>query len=287
MSVIDDIEALQARVDELLDRVPIAQSDVQEAAVQAVLRLLDEHDLQSLSPARLDEAIREALRPAATQLTSSTQTVVTERVQTLVSETRTFYRDLGVTVPSLADAVRKRETAQRVTKSLENGMQIASQELKRETLEAVEEEIASPGSISREAIRDRLEESVDEATDVAETHARTSVNAYNQTYRDELATSAGLDRFLYAGNLQANSRRFCIAHVNGVYTREQISQMKNGQLEPVRTFCGGYNCRHSWVPVDTGWSDELQQQRVSDDTDSISFGDGDRTVTMIPTDPMS
>lgn len=288
MSVIDDIEALQNRVDDLLDDVPLRQGEVREAAVRAVLRLLDERDLQSLSPARLDEAINEALRPAANQLTTSTQSVVTERVQTLISETREFYRDLGVDVPDrLSDAVRKRESAQRVTESLRSGMQIASQELKKETIEAVEEEIASPGSPSRDAIQERLEDSVDDAANYAETHARTSISAYDREYRKELADNAGLDHFLYAGNLQANSRRFCIAHVDGVYTREQISKMQNGQLEPVSTFCGGYNCRHSWVPVDPSWSDDLEERRVSDATNPISYGQGDRTATIIPTDPQS
>jgi len=288
MPVLDDIDTLQQRVQQLLEDVPLQQSDLEDAAVQAVLRLLDERDLQSLSPARLDEAIRDALRPAATQLTSSTQTLVTQRVQTLVSETRDFYTAVGVTVPDrLTDAVRKRESAQRVTEALQSGLQIASQTLKEETVEAVEEEIASPGSPSREAIEDRLIDSVDDATNVAETHARTSITAYDQEYRDELATQSGLTHFLYYGNLQSNSRRFCIAHVDGVYTNQQINEMQNGQLEPVRTFCGGYNCRHQWVPVDPSWDDDLSGMQVSPDTDAVSFGLGDRTATIIPTDPIS
>ena len=288
MGILEDIESLQDRVDDLLNDVPISQQQINEAAVQAILKLLDERDLRSLSPARLDEAIRQALRPASTQLTSNTQQLVTQRVQTLVSETRDFYAAVGVTVPDrLSDAVRKKEATQRVTEALENGMQIASNNLKRETLEVVEEEIASPGSPSREAIRDRLEDSIDQATNVAETHARTSISAYDQEYKDELANEAGLNHLLYAGNIQSNSRRFCIAHVDGVYTREQIDQMQNGQLEPVRTFCGGYNCRHSWVPVDPSWNDTLAERQVSEDTDAVSFSQGDRTATTIPTDPMS
>jgi hypothetical protein len=288
MSVIDDIQSLQDRLDQLLDDLPVGQEQATEAAVQAVLRLLDDRDLASLGPARLDELIREALRPAAQQLTTSTQELVTSRVQTLISETQAFYAGAGVTVPdALSDAVRKRETTQRVTEALQSGMQIASQKLKENTLEAVEEELASPGSPSRDAIQEQLEDSIDTASNTAETHARTSIRAYDQEYRDELATETGLTHFLYSGNLQSNSRRFCIAHVGGVYTSDQIDRMRNGQLEPVRTFCGGYNCRHSWVPVDPEWDDDLQEQQVPDDTDPISFGQGDRTATIIPSSPTS
>lgn len=70
MGILEDIESLQDRVDDLLNDVPISQQQINEAAVQAILKLLDERDLRSLSPARLDEAIRQALRPASTQLTS-------------------------------------------------------------------------------------------------------------------------------------------------------------------------------------------------------------------------
>jgi len=288
MSVIDDIEALQDRVDELLAEVSPRQEEITEAAVEAVLQLLDEQDLSSLSPAQLDELIREAMRPAAARLTSSTQDLVSARVQTLVQETQAFYASVGVTIPdSLTAAVRKRESAQRVTESLQSGLEIASQKLKQATLEAVEEEIASPGSPSRDAIEDQITDSVDAGTNAAETHARTAINAYDQEYRDELANQSGLSHFLYAGNIQTNSRRFCIAHVGGVYSREQISQMENGQIEPVSTFCGGYNCRHSWVPVDPSWDDDLEENQVPDSTDTISFGQGDRTTTIIPTDPNS
>lgn len=288
MSVIDDIEALQARIDELLDEVPLRQDQAEQAAIDAVLRLLDDRDLASISPARLDEATREALRPATQLLTTDAQSAVQDRLQSLISETQSFYQDRGITVPDrLSEAVRKRQDAQRVTQSLRSGMEIASNTLKRETLEAVEEELASPGSPSRDAIRDRLQDSVDQAGNVVETQARTSMNAYNQEYQNKLASEADLQHFLYAGNLQSNSRRFCIAHVDGVYTSKQISQMQNGQIEPVRTFCGGYNCRHNWTPVDPNWGDELQERRVSDSTDAVSYGQGDRTATIIPTDPIS
>lgn len=37
-----------------------------------------------------------------------------------------------------------------------------------------------------------------------------------------------------------------------VYTREAIDKMKpaEGQPGPVRAYCGGYNCRHEWSPID-------------------------------------
>ena len=288
MSVLDDIESLTQRIDRLLEDIPLRTEDVSDAAVEAVLRLLDDQDLSTLSTARLDTVIQEALQDATRQLGRQTRSVVEDRVKDLVSATTDFYDSVGVDIPaSVTTAVRRRQASQRVTDALRNGLSIASEDLKKATIDAVEAELASSGSPSRQAIQEAIEEAAEASTHVAQTQARTSINAYNQTYKDELANQTGLDRFLYAGNLQSNSRRFCIAHVDGVYTRDQIRQMKNGQIEPVITFCGGYNCRHSWVPVDPSWDDELKKREVPESRDPLSYGDGDRTATIVPTDPQS
>lgn len=38
-----------------------------------------------------------------------------------------------------------------------------------------------------------------------------------------------------------------------MYDDTQIDLMRNAQIEPVRIYKGGYNCRHQLLPVDPAW----------------------------------
>jgi hypothetical protein len=51
------------------------------------------------------------------------------------------------------------------------------------------------------------------------------------------------------GPVSAITRPFCRAHAGQIFTLEEIERLDNGQGLPVRESCGGYNCRHYWVPA--------------------------------------
>lgn len=77
-------------------------------------------------------------------------------------------------------------------------------------------------------------------------------------YADEM----GLGWAVYSGTLEEDSRPFCIARVNKVFSRQQIEAWKDLDFQGKPkigydpfTDCGGFNCRHhlSWI------SDELAQ----------------------------
>lgn len=61
-----------------------------------------------------------------------------------------------------------------------------------------------------------------------------------------------VDRWKYAGPQDEKNRRFCAIHVNNVYTREAIEEMKNDMANPAyqsaKDWCGGIGCRHRWRP---------------------------------------
>lgn len=76
------------------------------------------------------------------------------------------------------------------------------------------------------------------------------------------ADELGLSSYLYYGSIIKDSRDFCRTHTGKVYTEEQINQIwandtgqgrDQGSPFIVR---GGYNCRHSWQPVDPSWVDD-------------------------------
>ena len=72
------------------------------------------------------------------------------------------------------------------------------------------------------------------------------------------AKDAGIDTFLYYGNLMGSSRAFCIARAGRVFTRKQIDSWNNFKWQgkkPGSVFInrGGYNCRHSFMTVRRSW----------------------------------
>ena len=79
------------------------------------------------------------------------------------------------------------------------------------------------------------------------TIANSSLQAFARADRFEKANTAGVKRFRYVG--PSPEREFCRKHFRKVYTLSEINQLSNGQLSPVRLYCGGYNCRHQWQPV--------------------------------------
>jgi hypothetical protein len=77
------------------------------------------------------------------------------------------------------------------------------------------------------------------------------------------AERLGLKYAVYSGTLEEDSRPFCVARVNKVYSLGEIQSWRNLKFqgkpkigyEPVYD-CGGFNCRHhlSWI------SDEIAEK---------------------------
>jgi len=38
-------------------------------------------------------------------------------------------------------------------------------------------------------------------------------------------------------------------HLGNIYHIDEIEKLDNGQGLDVMTYCGGYNCRHMWLPA--------------------------------------
>lgn len=76
------------------------------------------------------------------------------------------------------------------------------------------------------------------------------------------ADELGLSSYLYYGSIIKDSRDFCRKHTGKVYTEEEINQIWANDTAQGRDqgspfiVRGGYNCRHSWQPVDPSWVDD-------------------------------
>lgn len=101
--------------------------------------------------------------------------------------------------------------------------------------------------------------------------ANDSIMNYHQTLGLKKAADAGLDHFLYCGNIMNTSRPFCIERVGRVYSREEINNWTfrwKGKAGPAMTHRGGYNCRHHWQPVDPKWMEGISEDEFVADNES-------------------
>lgn len=73
------------------------------------------------------------------------------------------------------------------------------------------------------------------------------LNAFYQQANNIRASRAGVVRYKYSG--PSPRREFCAAIIGKTFTVDEIKQMDNGQTGDVFHTCGGYNCRHRWVPI--------------------------------------
>ena len=285
MNILAEIEAVESRITELLARVPADLDPTHrafgDALAEGILSVLDAFELDDLAGADLRAIIDRVLDDVFPGYADTLRQAVAERVAQSVTDTRDLYQRLGIDPPGVLEAVQRSAEAAALTSMLDDGMILNRDELKTATLDVMRRAIAS-GDLDRRALAKSLAEQAQAAAHTANTQITTSIAAYNQAYRNELATRAELDHFLYFGTIQDTTRPFCRALVGKVFTAEQIDQMSNGMLNPVKVFKGGWNCRHSWVPVDPDWDEELTQGLVDGEPQEIPISaDGSRTATII------
>lgn len=82
----------------------------------------------------------------------------------------------------------------------------------------------------------------------ARTIAQTAVKGYGRAGKAEKANLAEVFYYEYVGIIRKNTRPFCRLMVGSTHHIDFIRVMRNGNLEPVITHCGGWNCHHDWEP---------------------------------------
>ena len=101
----------------------------------------------------------------------------------------------------------------------------------------------------------------------ADTLARTGVKGVSRTAKVEKARLGEVFYQQYVGIIRSNTRPFCEAMKGQTRHINIIRQMRNGQIEPVSNFCGGFRCHHDWEP-DPGykppedWRKKIKWQTV-------------------------
>ncbi|MCZ7556817.1 MAG: hypothetical protein M5R41_10500 [Bacteroidia bacterium] len=101
----------------------------------------------------------------------------------------------------------------------------------------------------------------------ARTLANTALAQYDNAANVLLARQGGITRYKYHG--PPAEREFCQALLSTgrFYTLAEINAMDNGQGLPVWSSCGGYNCRHQWLPVPV--RDEVSEEWFNRDVQTL------------------
>lgn len=107
----------------------------------------------------------------------------------------------------------------------------------------------------REILAD-LELRFPDATCDFDTLFDTQVSIYARQVEALASANRDADQpYIYSGPVDGTVRPWCLNLVGKVYTRDVIEAMDNGQLANPFLTGGGYNCRHSWLAVQ---SDEMR-----------------------------
>ena len=109
------------------------------------------------------------------------------------------------------------------------------------------------GSITpAQAIQALREQVIDKLERHAKTWINTGISSIHRQANVLLAQDNGIEKFQYVGTLINTSRDFCKTHLGEIKTAKEWNALDNGQLSPVMTYGGGWNCRHSFVGVVDG-----------------------------------
>lgn len=268
MDLLAQIEALERAVAHLLVSVGtegVPEATMRRVAADALVAWMGERGYTAadlLTPS-VQAEMAEALRNALDGYTDEMHRAIAAAVQENAEQVERFYTARGVDVTDLRLAAARSNEAAQLSEAFDVAMRNIRVGLYRDTVEAVTEAVLME-RVDSEAIRTLLEQKV---AIVAAARAQTmaAVGAFNQVHRLALADKAGLDHFLYSGTIKHNTRAFCRACLDRVFRRDQIDQLRNGLLEPVMLYKGGWRCRHSWLAVNPEWDERLKAKLIRDD----------------------
>jgi hypothetical protein len=268
MSILTEIETLETRVQQLLLEAGQYSSvdDFVAAYTNSILDALGDFskiELAQLDTIGISNMVEQAIEASADLIIEDMAEQISASVDAVIDNTVAFYSEVGVQVPALRDAIARTEAAQEITQLFQTNMAGMRSELLEGTIETLQTELAQ-GLVNRADMEELIFQYADGKAHYARTNARMIVSSYNRIGRDQVRESAGLTHGYYYGDARVNTRPFCLRVIDKVFTMEQIEQMDNGQLSPVRIYAGGWNCIHSWLWVDPEWDEQLKSKISTD-----------------------
>lgn len=272
MSIIADINSLEQRVQAILDAAGNygAVDNYADAYIRQIMAGL-ENITTSTDPETIRRLVKDAIAESQNVLNIELTQAMQSDVNSLIDETINFYADQGLKIGNIMQAMQGRQDFRALNRLFTSNLSGMETELFDGTIEVMEMAIQT-GQINRAQLAKDIEEVTKSKAHYADTNARLLVSGYNRMARLEMRDSAGLDHGYYYGSVLSNTRPFCGLMVGKVLSIEQIRALDNGQGLDVETFCGGYNCIHSWMWVVIAWDQMLKDRLYTGTLQTISEG---------------
>ncbi len=199
------------------------------------LRAAEELMLQLLRQRASSQEIERQLRRLARRMGIDPRTLAGATLQEAIARARVRM----MTIPSQLYTAAVREIT-RTAAAIDRGViEMVTRALRRGT--------------SEQRLRERLRREFDVQRQHVYTIGNTIEASVGRAALIEQSHRDRVQRFRYVGP-RARARAFCSqlldqAAAGKTWTIEEIERLDNGQGLPVLYFCGGYNCRHRWMPV--------------------------------------
>lgn len=266
MPILEDIANLEESVQKILEAAGNyrAIDDFGDFLRRELAELVPEV-AADLDPETLRAAVRRIIEEGVQQLDGITAEALDD-VRLTIDRTLRFYEQQGTILDrqTVLAAVQRSADLRMLDELFRDNLESMEDELFQGTMQALTEALSS-GTFDRSAIQERIVALTDAQQHHARTNSRLLVSGYNRVARLEMANSAGLQHALYYGQIASNTRPFCGLMVGKIMSREQIAALDNGQGLDVLTFCGGYNCIHSWLWLDLEWHEALKKDLYNGD----------------------
>jgi hypothetical protein len=250
---------LSKRIAEILDesaRTNKPDKQFVNAVTNAILSLLDTVEnltQQDIFEATFQSALDQILSKYFGDYAAELLEDINAKTLQTIEANNAFYATQGIEIPiNLRSTFFTTTDGAALGTALKEGLKNINENLRDATVNAFTEALLQ-GEINKNDLQTAIQQKAEASTFNARTQAQLAISASNQLYRNGIAETAMLTHYLYEGYTIAHTRPFCRIHVGKVYTADQILQMRNGMLEPVKIFKGGYRCKHSWVPVNPDW----------------------------------
>lgn len=201
-----------------------------------ILDMLSRDAFRKLSAIERRQAIQRLFRPENARFVDA----VFDAFENVLKTINELYSDLGVDVNRDFSKIRAIERISLTQLGdYEDGMVKA---ILRELREAITR------NENVKQVTRRLGRLGGRASFYAETLARTQLKGYGRTAKAEKARLGEVFFYEYVGILRPTTRPFCESLIGTTHHIDQINEMRNGNLEPVLLYCGGWNCYHDWEP---------------------------------------
>lgn len=89
----------------------------------------------------------------------------------------------------------------------------------------------------------------------ASTYVRDATSQYSRASSMAMAREAGIQKWEYFGDTEKDTRDFCRSMLGRVMTEDEIREKWSSESWQGKSdgdpfiVCGGYNCKHEWLPV--------------------------------------